>query len=159
MQVLHSLYQTHMPCKHAISNQYRACTGPMLTASAQYWHIMASLWGSLLFGYNLPKIISSWLIFLKKGMSKIQTGRNILWISFVLSVGNLSFVYILMYNFGCVCIYWCIILACFFVTAQRSMGRGHWLVVEVLRVDGWARQMSHVHGERIRPTGGQSETG
>ena len=26
----------HIPCKHAISCQYRACTGPMLAASAQY---------------------------------------------------------------------------------------------------------------------------
>ena len=34
-----------LPCKHAISCQYRACTGPMLPASAQYWQIMACVWG------------------------------------------------------------------------------------------------------------------
>jgi len=33
------------PCKHAISCQYRPCTGPMLALSAQYWHITACLWG------------------------------------------------------------------------------------------------------------------
>ena len=35
-QVTSSKRSCHTPCKHAIRFQYRACTGPMLTASAQY---------------------------------------------------------------------------------------------------------------------------
>ena len=38
-----------LPCKHAVSCQYRDCTGPMLQASAQYrpgtgtyWHVIQS---------------------------------------------------------------------------------------------------------------------
>jgi len=31
------LYLGEKPCEHDISYQYRACTGPMLAASCQYW--------------------------------------------------------------------------------------------------------------------------
>ena len=34
LHILGIVYE--LPCKHAISCQYRACTGPMLAASAQY---------------------------------------------------------------------------------------------------------------------------
>ena len=33
-------------CKHAVMCQYRACTEPMLAASAQYWQLMACLQGN-----------------------------------------------------------------------------------------------------------------